>query len=323
MLSPPLAGGIAGLRGNLPGLEGESLVPLLRGQDAPWRDWAISQYRSSGDPENSATHLAMLRSGTRKLIAHHGALRIAHPGHHPDRVLRKCPPRGVPAWEAPDMTEHAHTHAPSAHHSPDPDLSPTEHWEQRYSGQERMWSGKVNETMAEIVRPLPPGAALDLGCGEGGDVLWLAEHGWHTRGLDISTTAVARARDEAAARGLDHATFTAVDLEAWRPEPRTVDLVTASFFQSHVALDRLAILRRAATAVRPGGRLVIVSHAAPPSWASDHPAPMVSVEEDAAALDLPEEEWSIEVCEDRPRAAVGPDGAHGQHLDAVLVMRRR
>src|SRR5690606_15791178 len=47
--SPPLAGGIAGLRGNLPGLEGESLLPLLRGQDAPWRDWAISQYRSSGE----------------------------------------------------------------------------------------------------------------------------------------------------------------------------------------------------------------------------------------------------------------------------------
>lgn len=219
---------------------------------------------------------------------------------------------------------HEHQHAaPHDHAAPDPSLSPAQHWEQRYAGDERIWSGRVNATLAEVVGEFEPGTSIDLGCGEGGDVLWLAEHGWHARGLDISTTAVARARDEAAARGLDHATFTAVDLDAWQPEPRTVDLVTASFFQSSVALDRLAILRRAATAVRPGGRLVIVSHAAPPSWAKDHPAPMVSVAEDAAALDLPEEEWSIEVCEDRPRAAVSPDGTPGQHLDGVLVMRRR
>ena len=223
------------------------------------------------------------------------------------------------------MTEHhhaSHAHAP-AHAEPDPELSPTEYWEQRYSRSERVWSGKVNATMASVVSELAPGTAIDLGCGEGGDVLWLAEQGWTALGLDISATAVGRARDEAAARGLDSASFEAVDLDAWEPEPASVDLVTASFFQSNVALDRTAILRRAMTALRPGGRLVTVSHAAPPSWAKDHPAKMVSVQDEAAQLGGHADEWEVEQADERPRAAVAPDGTPGEHLDAVLVLRRR
>jgi len=223
------------------------------------------------------------------------------------------------------MIEHhhaSHAHAP-AHAEPDPDLSPTEYWEQLYSGSERVWSGKVNATMASVVAELSPGTAIDLGCGEGGDVLWLAEQGWTALGLDISATAVGRARDEAAARGLDGASFEAVDLDAWEPEPASVDLVTASFFQSYVALDRTAILRRAMSALRPGGRLVTVSHAAPPSWAKDHPATMVSVQDEAAQLGGSAEEWEVELAEERPRAATAPDGSAGEHLDAVLVLRQR
>ena len=121
----------------------------------------------------------------------------------------------------------------------------------------------------------------------------------------------------------DRATFEAVNLDAWKPDPATVDLVTASFFQSSVALDRTAILRRAMTALRPGGRLVTVSHAAPPSWAKDHPAKMVSVQEEAAQLGQPETEWEVEFAEEHPRAATAPDGSEGEHLDAVLVLRRR
>ncbi|MGP5413804.1 class I SAM-dependent methyltransferase [Brachybacterium paraconglomeratum] len=223
------------------------------------------------------------------------------------------------------MTEHhhaSHAHAP-AHAEPAPDLSPTEYWEQRYSGSERVWSGKVNATMASVVAELAPGTAIDLGCGEGGDVLWLAEQGWTALGLDISATAVGRARDEAAARGLDSASFEAVDLDAWEPEPTSVDLVNASFFQSNVALDRTAILRRAMTALRTGGRLVTVSHAAPPSWAKDHPAKMVSVQDEAAQLGGHADEWEIEQADERPRAAVAPDGTPGEHRDAALVLRRR
>lgn len=136
------------------------------------------------------------------------------------------------------------------HEAADAAPSPVEYWEVRYSGQERVWSGRVNATMAAVVGELTPGSVIDLGCGEGGDVLWLVEQGWQAHGLDISSTAVGRARAEADARGLEGASFTVTDLSTWQPEPESVDLVTASFFQSNVALDRTAILRAAASAVR-------------------------------------------------------------------------
>ena len=53
-----------------------------------------------------------------------------------------------------------------------------EYWEQHYGARNRIWSGRVNARLAEVVEPLRPGRALDLGCGEGGDALWLADRGW-------------------------------------------------------------------------------------------------------------------------------------------------
>lgn len=55
--------------------------------------------------------------------------------------------------------------------------------------------------MAEI-SVLAPGRALDVGCGEGADALWLARHGWDVAALDVSQVALERAAwhtDDAAA----------------------------------------------------------------------------------------------------------------------------
>lgn len=221
------------------------------------------------------------------------------------------------------MAEHHHHGTGPAPVDPHARLSPTEYWEQRYSGSARIWSGKVNATMAAVVAEFTPGVAVDLGCGEGGDSLWLAEQGWQARGLDISDTAVARARDEAAARGLANATFTATDLSTWQPEPASADLVTASFFQSNVELGRTAILRAAASAVRSGGHLVVISHAQPPAETSHRGPNMITAREDAAELALPSKEWTIEAAEEQSRPAVGHDGQPSELIDAVLVMRRR
>ena len=51
-------------------------------------------------------------------------------------------------------------------------------WDQRYAERDRLWSVEPNETVAEVVGPMTPGRALDLGAGEGRHALWLAQHGW-------------------------------------------------------------------------------------------------------------------------------------------------
>ena len=111
-----------------------------------------------------------------------------------------------------------------------------QHWEDRYSERDRIWSGKVNRWLAEVATPLAPGRALDLGCGEGGDSLWRAENGWEVVGVDISDTAICRAAEEAARRGLtDRVRLVQMNLSESFPAGR-FDLVSAQFLQSMVHL---------------------------------------------------------------------------------------
>ncbi len=86
--------------------------------------------------------------------------------------------------------------------SEEPLRSRAEHWDRRYSEAGPVWSGRVNPTLKEVAASLDPGRALDIGCGEGGDAVWLAEHGWTVVGLDLSSVALRRAEAAAAERGV-------------------------------------------------------------------------------------------------------------------------
>ena len=57
--------------------------------------------------------------------------------------------------------------------------------------------------LPELAAGWTPGTALDIGCGEGDDALWLAARGWEVTGVDLSPTAVGRLRDGARRAGLD------------------------------------------------------------------------------------------------------------------------
>ncbi|GEK80484.1 class I SAM-dependent methyltransferase [Agrococcus baldri] len=204
--------------------------------------------------------------------------------------------------------------------------SAAEFWEARYADADRIWSGHVNGVLADVAGSLAPGSALDLGCGEGGDALWLAQQGWTVTGVDLSPTAIERARAAAAAAGIPPASLRleAADLAAWSP-PEAYDLVSASFLQSPVLLPREEILRRATGFVAPGGRLLVVAHAGAPSWADpdiahshDFPAPAL----DLAALELDPAQWETLLCETRERAVRAPDGSPGTLADSVVLVRR-
>ncbi|MFC7675728.1 FAD-dependent oxidoreductase [Mycolicibacterium sp. GCM10028919] len=204
-------------------------------------------------------------------------------------------------------------------------LPADEYWERHYGARERIWSGRVNARLEEVARDLTPGRALDLGCGEGGDAVWLAEHGWHVTAVDISDTALGRARDEATARGVaDRIAFERHDLSETFPDG-DYDLVSAQFLHSTVRLERPRILSDAAAAVRPGGHLVIVDHGGMPSWATgvphDHPFP--SPQEVLAGLELDDDQWERVRVEAIERDVSAPDGKQARIADNVMVLRRK
>lgn len=196
-------------------------------------------------------------------------------------------------------------------------------WEERYTADERVWSGRVNATMAAVVAQLEPGTALDVGSGEGGDAVWLAEHGWRVTGVDVSPTAVRRAGELAASRGAA-AEFRVADGAA--SVPGGFDLVLASFLHSwEPDFPRLQLLRDAAERVAPGGRLLVVSHAAPPPWARELPAHapvMRTPGEELPLLGLDPQAWAPEIVEVRRREATAPDGTPAHLDDGVLLLRR-
>lgn len=214
----------------------------------------------------------------------------------------------------------------------DTSASPAEQWDERYRESERTWSGRVNQALADSVAELTPGRALDIGCGEGADAIWLAERGWRVDGLDISPTAVARAEAAAQAAGVDDVTFHAGSLIEWATEcDETFKLVTAMFLHVRDGQDRAALLRAASSLVAPGGRLLVVSHASPPPWARfqqhdhDHDHEPITPADDRALLGHGEDHdamWIEEIAEVRSRPAVGPDGEHAVLDDSVLLLRR-
>lgn len=198
-------------------------------------------------------------------------------------------------------------------------------WEDHYAERNRVWSGRVNVRLADVAESLPPGRALDLGCGEGGDAMWLAERGWHVTAVDISQTALDRAGADARERNLlERIDFQRHDLSHTFPAG-TYALVSAQFLHSMVEFDRPRLLRLAADTVTPGGTLLIVDHGGPPPWASKlhHHHEFPSADEVVDSLNLDAGEWERVRVEAVEREASGPDGQIGTLTDNVIILRRR
>jgi SAM-dependent methyltransferase len=189
-------------------------------------------------------------------------------------------------------------------------------WEGHYRAHGRRWSGRPNPVLVDVVGSILPGAALDLGCGEGGDAIWLARRGWSVVAVDVSATALDRAATDATTAGVGgRIDFRQHDLALGMP-PGAFDLVSAQYLHSPIAFPRGRVLREAAGAVTTDGLLLIVDHAAvrPGSWAEP--------EETLTLLALNPDGWRTERLEAREREAMHQHGRRATVTDNVLALRR-
>lgn len=158
-------------------------------------------------------------------------------------------------------------------------------WDRRYAGTELVWSAEPNRFVSGELAGLPPGTALDLGCGEGRNAVWLAARGWDVVAVDFSAVALDKGRRVAERAGV-HVRWVCADVLAPLPGttgpdaapgdgadsarvgagvgagqrlPTAYDVVLLAYLQLP-AEQRRAAHERAAAALAPGGTLLVVAH---------------------------------------------------------------
>jgi SAM-dependent methyltransferase len=132
-------------------------------------------------------------------------------------------------------------------------------WDERYASTELVWTAEANRFVVEELAALAAGRALDLGTGEGRNAIWLAERGWRVTAVDFSAIGLAKAAELAAGRGVTGIRWVEADLRGYQPGPAVYDLVLLAYI--HLPPDEFgALLQMAASALAPGGTLLVVGH---------------------------------------------------------------
>ena len=196
-------------------------------------------------------------------------------------------------------------------------------WDARYGERDgAMWSGRPNGRLVAEVADLSPGPALDIGCGEGADAIWLARRGWTVTAIDVSDVAVGRAREAAERAGADVDWVCGDALRTAFPA-RAFDLLSLQY----PALPKAAgedAMRTLLDTLRPGGLLLAVYH----DLDDEHREHMKSRGVDPAdyvgADDLRRllgDDFTVELFAVEPRIDPPPGSAH--IADVVLRARRR
>ncbi len=176
-----------------------------------------------------------------------------------------------------------------------------------------MWTSTPNQSLVTEVVGLPPGRAVDLACGEGRNAIWLAQQGWRVTGVDFSPVGLAKAQRLAELWDVE-VTWVESAVQEWVPRPDGFDLVAVLYLQLPQP-ERSVALEVAASAVAPGGTLLVVAHdhdnltrgfGGPPSADVLYATTDVTDVAEAAGLEVERAEQVIRVVEtdSGPREAI-------------------
>ncbi|HEX4490913.1 MAG TPA: class I SAM-dependent methyltransferase [Acidimicrobiia bacterium] len=206
---------------------------------------------------------------------------------------------------------------------PDHRTDQTAEWNARYGEKDAMWSGRPNGRLVAELEGLTPGRALDVGCGEGADAIWLAQKGWTVTAIDVSDVAIDRARAAAARAGAAVEWICGDAQQTTELPARAFDLVSMQYPALPKAAGDAAV-RTLLAAVQTGGVLLAVYH----DLDDEHRAHMKSRGHDpddyVGADDLVGllgDDFTLELHTVEPRVDPPPDTPH--IADIVVRARRR
>ena len=185
-----------------------------------------------------------------------------------------------------------------------PSSDTVEFWNEIWETMEHTFAD-YDEMLVDAVEGLMPGRALDVGCGAGGNAMWLAERGWRVTAVDFSEVAIQKARQRAKERGVE-VNFTVADATIFQPQGE-YDLITTFYIQLWPR-QRAQMLSNISKALASGGRLLFVSHdkATPPSGWS---------EEDKESLTAPAEVITeLPGLHIKQAETIHESGAHMEHM---------
>ena len=123
-------------------------------------------------------------------------------------------------------------------------------WNRILTSDKPAFNTQPNAFLVEMVKGRPPGAALDVGMGQGRNALYLAQQGWAVTGFDPAEKAVAQANATAAKLGVKLTTVIQGSEDFDFGENRW-DLVVLSYVTVRDIADRVV------RALKPGGIVVV------------------------------------------------------------------
>ena len=176
------------------------------------------------------------------------------------------------------------------------------HWAATYDERPNPTIAAEEPAVRALVADIPPGDAVDVGCGTGRHTRWLVERGHRVTAVDGSPEMLA-----IAARTVPAATTILADVEELPLPDQSADVVVCALVLSHQPnLDAIGELARL---LRPGGRLLI-----------SNPHPFATAVLGSRAWTITPDGERVRIPEHAHPLGAYIDAFHAHHLAATALM---
>lgn len=137
-------------------------------------------------------------------------------------------------------------------------MSNAQMWNERYAGIDRLWIPEPDPKLTDVISNFSPGKALDLGCGEGRNAMYLAKTNWEVTAVDFSSVALERLARAANEAGVKVDTICS-DIFDFLDQDDSYDLIVIANIHPSRTL-RLELYKKAIKRIGLGGHLFLIGH---------------------------------------------------------------